>query len=95
VEEHGSAQLVAERDLGLVVDVELGEDEHTVGVERLEAPLRQRVVVAQTLDVDALHPRADLAQLLDRDRAHPARPARPTDNSRMLSTRSSRGVPVG
>ena len=62
---------LAERHLGRVVDVQVAEHEHAVGVERVERPGRQLVVVEQPVDVDAEHLGAHrLGQLrgLDRQR---------------------------
>ena len=65
------AQLLAERHLRGVVDVEVAEHEGAVGLERLEAGAGQLVVVQQAFLVDALHlgPHRG-AELLGGDHSH-------------------------
>ena len=53
------AQPPAEGHLRLVVDVQVAEHQRAVGLERLEAPGREVVVVEQAVLVDALDQRAD------------------------------------
>ena len=71
------AELAAEHDLGLVVEVEVAEHERPVVLERLERPGREVVVVEQLLAVDAVDLGADRgAELLGGDHGHGSLPVR-------------------
>ncbi len=64
------AQPAAPGDLRLVVDVQVAEHQRPVGLERLEAPVGEVVVVEQAVLVDAFDQRADGGcEFLGRDHA--------------------------
>ena len=66
-----ASQPLAERHLGRVVEVEVAEDEHAVGVERLQRGLGEGGVVEEPSRVDTHHLGANRGgELLERDRRH-------------------------